>query len=49
MAELPEVILAEKENIETTMVGLNETLARKSRSVVELTAIGGFLEHLQRN
>ena len=46
MAELPDAILAEKENVETALVGLSEALARNSRSVVELTAIGWFLQSI---
>jgi uncharacterized protein YutE (UPF0331/DUF86 family) len=46
MADLPEEILAEKENVEVALRNLKEALARKDRSVVELTAIGGFLQNI---
>jgi hypothetical protein len=46
MAELPRTILAEKQNVETTFGGLREALARRDKSVVELTAIGAFLQNI---
>ena len=46
MAELPRTILAEKQNVEATLRGLKEALARPDKSVVELTAIGAFLQNI---
>jgi uncharacterized protein YutE (UPF0331/DUF86 family) len=45
MAELPESILAEQENVETALANLQEALARNSKSVVELAAIATFLHN----
>ncbi|MCX6844278.1 MAG: hypothetical protein NTX53_18615 [candidate division WOR-3 bacterium] len=46
MAELPRAIRAERQNVETTLDILREALGRPQRSVVELTAIGGFLQNV---
>jgi uncharacterized protein YutE (UPF0331/DUF86 family) len=46
MANLPRTILAEEQNVETTFSGLKEALARRDKSIVELTAIGAFLQNI---
>ena len=46
MADLPRTILAEKQNVEATLDALGQALARPEMSVVELTAIGAFLQSI---
>lgn len=45
MAEIPEEILAEKEQIEKTIVFLKKVLPRKNKSIIELSAIATFLHN----
>lgn len=46
MCNLPKQILAEKENIETALNNLKDTMARVDKSVIELAAIGTFLHNI---
>jgi len=46
MSNLPEQVLAEKENVEKALNNLEETVARKEKSVIELAAIGTFLHNI---
>jgi uncharacterized protein YutE (UPF0331/DUF86 family) len=39
-------MLAEKQNVETTLEALQQALARPDKTVIELTAIGGFLQSI---
>lgn len=46
MDKLPEQVLIEKENIEMALHNLQEALARKERTVIELAAISTFLHNI---
>ncbi len=46
MAELPESILAEKENIETALSNLRQVLQTGRKSVIELAATATFLHNV---
>lgn len=46
MGNLPRQIAAEIENVETALRNLEETLARETRTIVELAAIGTFLHNI---
>ena len=45
MAELPQQILIEQENVDETLKNLRDVLSRKERSFVELAAIGTCLHN----
>ena len=42
MGELPEQILAEKENVEIALNNLKTAMARREKTVIELAAIATF-------
>ncbi len=46
MDDLHRRILAEKENVETALSNLKETMARKEKTVIELAAIATFLHNI---
>ena len=46
MDNLSRKLLAEKENVETSMSNLKEALAREEKTVIELAAIGTFLHNI---
>lgn len=46
MAELPERILAEQENVETALANLREATQSERKSVIELAATATFLQNI---
>ena len=46
MDSMPRQILAEKENVEAAIRNLEDVIARRERTVVELAAIGVFLHNI---
>jgi uncharacterized protein YutE (UPF0331/DUF86 family) len=46
MGELPEQILAEKENIEAALDNLKTAMARSEKTVIELAAMATFLHNI---
>ncbi|MCZ7357178.1 MAG: hypothetical protein O8C66_14725 [Candidatus Methanoperedens sp.] len=46
MGELPEQILAEKENIEAALDNLKTAMARSDKTVIELAAMATFLHNM---
>jgi uncharacterized protein YutE (UPF0331/DUF86 family) len=46
MADVRERIQAEKENIKVTLTNLKKVLRRKRKTVIELSAIGSFLNNI---
>ena len=46
MDSLSRQILAERENVETALSNLEEAMARKKKTVIELAAIGTFLHNI---
>ena len=46
MPQLHERVLAEKENVELALANLRQAMARKDRSVVELTAAASFVHNV---
>lgn len=46
MGELPEQILAEKENVDIALHNLKTAMARREKTVIELAAIATFLHNI---